>query len=390
MEGETALILTECLVLDGLGGPPVEGEVWIASGRIVAAGTLPQGRTMPLRGKVVAQGLIDAHVHLCLDGSKDPLGSYRAASPSRLHGGIVERARQTVLAGVTTVRDLGSPTGAILALRDGIVSRRYLGPRILASGAPLTTIGGHMDFMGGAVSGTAEIPEVVRALVKAGVDLIKIMGTGGELTGYSNPLACQFSDEELAVIVQTSREYGQQVSCHAHADAGVRQAVEAGVATVEHGSFSSDGTLALMRERGVFLVPTITPHTHLLANVADIPDVDVKIRGGEGRLATARRAVELGVRVLAGTDAGAPFTPHGDVASEIMSLVEAGLSPVRALAAAGWEAAEALGVPGIGTLVPGSSADLIVLDRNPLEDLSALRRPLGVMKDGTWVLRPEV
>ncbi len=385
---ERVLVLTDCQVLDGFGGPPVEGEVWIAEGRIVAPHSVLRGATVSLRGMMVAPGLVDAHVHLCFDGSRDPLGSYLAETRNDLVQAMAGRAWRTVLAGVTTVRDLGCPTEAILALRDGIASGRYMGPRILASGAPLTTIGGHMDYFGGAVSGPDQIPQIVATLKAAGVDVVKVIGTGGELTAYSDPLSCQFSDQELALIVREGAAHGYAVSCHAHADAGIRQAVEAGVATVEHGSFASDTTLEAMRRKGVSLVPTLSPHTFLVANAADVPGADVKIRGGEGRLATARRAVQMEVRLLAGTDAGAPFTPHGNVATEVMALVEAGLSPVQALAAAGRQAAEVLGLSDIGTLIPGSYADLIVLEGNPYNDVVFLGRPVGVMKGGAWVVPP--
>lgn len=392
----SALVLRDCRVLDGLGGPPVEGELWIAEGRIVAPGSVPVVGTESLGGAVVVAGLIDAHVHLCLDGSADPLAAFRAATSDSLARLMRANAEKTLRSGVTTVRDLGSPADLVVALRDAISSGTVPGPRILTSGPPITSLGGHLHEMGGGVRGRGGIRDAVKSLRGARVDLIKVMGTGGGSSPQTDPRACQFTDEEIVALVQEANAAGLAVACHAHADAGIRQALAAGAATIEHGSYASETSLRAMAERGVTFVPTLAPALlaaarHSMDGTRYPAERMAAIRERfEARCGAVRAAVELGVRVIAGTDAGVADTPHGEVVVEITALEGYGLSAEQALAASGREAAVALGLPDIGLLAPGGCADLIVLEANPLEDLNVLGQPLGVMQSGRWVIRPDV
>lgn len=359
--------------------------MWIASGLVVEPGSAPAACEQSLGGRVVAPGLIDVHVHLCMDAGLDPLGSFRAASRRQLARLMRANAALMLRRGVTLCRDLGAPTEMIVALRGAIASGRAAGPRVLASGAPLTTPRGHLYEMGGEADGAVAIRAAVGRLHQARVDVVKAVATGGGSSPQTDPRACQFSDEDLSSLVREARSHDLTVACHAHSDEGIRQAAGAGVSTVEHGSYASEASLRAMAGRGVSLVPTLWP---ALIVVNESPFPHKRMEEIRARLGSRREAVRLalrhGVRLLAGTDAGTSLARPGCVAAEVVALAECGVPPALALAAAGREAATVLGVPRAGTLTPGAPGDLIVLDGDPLSDLRYLERPLAVMQGGRW------
>lgn len=386
-----ALVLRGGLVLDGSAAPPRIRDLWIAGGRIVEPCSVPVGNEEPVTGLVLAPGLIDAHVHLCLDESSEPLAAFRAASSQALAALMRAQAARTLAAGVTTVRDLGAPTSLILTLREEIYaairSGGAIGPRIMASGAPITSPGGHVHEMGGAVRGSAAMREAVRARAAAGVDLIKVMATGGGSSPHTDPQTCQFDDDEFTAAVDTASAAGLPVACHAHADAGIAQAVRAGVRTIEHGSYASEASLQAMAAGGIALVPTLAPAVATLAQDLPVARKAAIVDRFEARQAAVRAAYRLGVPLAAGTDAGVAFTTHGDVAAEVIALVGCGLPVEVALASAWQRAAQALRRDDLGILVPGAHSDLLVLDADPRADLRILTRPRAVMLAGRWVRR---
>ena len=383
-----ALVLRDGYVLDGVGDSPVAREVWIAGGRIIEPHTEPLGEARSLGGRVVAPGLIDAHVHLCFDAGPDPLAAYLAATPEERLQRMRSNAARTLEAGVTTVRDLGAPTALILQLRDEIARGAIPGPRLLASGAPITAPDGHLHELGGGVRGAHALRDLVQAQHAAGTDLIKVMATGGGLSPQTDPRACQFSDDEIQTAVRTAHAAGLRVACHAHADAGVRQAVIAGADSVEHGSYATRATLEAMRSAGTALVPTLLPAVEALEQPLARERRRAIVDRFDSRRGVVRDAIEVGVKIAAGTDAGVAFTAHGRVAGELQALAECGVPPLQLLAAATRDAAEVLGEPGLGTLTPGAWADLVVLEGNPLDDLSTLAAPWAVMRAGQWVYPP--
>lgn len=387
---DPALILRDCRILDGLGHPSAPRELWIAGGRIIEPGLAPPGQVITLGGRVIAPGLIDAHVHLCLDAGPDPLATFQAATQAQILELMQRNAGHTLRAGVTTVRDLGAPTALILALRSEIANGRVPGPRLIASGAPLTVPGGHLQEMGYLVRGVDAAREAVRAQHRAGVDVIKIIATGGGSSPETDPRACQFTDAEMQAIAESARLVALPVACHAHADAAIRQAVAAGVQSIEHGSYATEASLSAMDAGGVALVPTLLPAIAALTQALPPERRAAILDRFEARRTMVRDAAHLRVRIVAGTDAGVAFVPHGGVAAEIQALADCGLSAAQAMAAAGREAAALLGRPDLGTLVPGAPADLIVLEDNPLDDLSVLDAPVAVMQMGRWTRPPGV
>jgi imidazolonepropionase-like amidohydrolase len=385
-------------------GHPAQGPstIVIVDGRIqsVTAGTAPAppgARVIDLSGRTVLPGLIDAHVHfMSIPGAP----YWRDAVDTDDYMALVgaRNALTTLRAGFTTVRDLGSPGTTGFALRRAIDEGLVPGPRMLVSGTPLSTIGGHGDVAGfrpeviealdghNTCTGADQCAARVRALARAGADVIKFMATGGVLSQGDRGLGQSFTDAEMRAIVETAHALGLKVAAHAHADEGIAAAVRAGVDSIEHGTFVSPATIQLMRQHGTTLVPTLMAFVGIgerLGHNVYTPLVESKVRMTlevVGR--AARLAHEAGVPVVFGTDAG--VYEHGRNAGEFVELVErAGLTPAQALAAATTGAAHLLGLDNeVGRIAPGYSADLIAVDGDPLADPHVLQHVGFVMVRG--------
>jgi len=376
--------------------------ITIVDGRIrsVSPGLTPAppgARLIDLSSRTVLPGLIDAHVHLTgTPGS----AFWREAIDTDEYSALVgaRNALVTLRAGFTTVRDLGSPGGAGFALKRAIDEGLVPGPRMLVSGPPLSTIGGHGDVAGfrpeviaaldghNTCTGAEQCAARVRELARAGADVIKFMATGGVLSQGDRGLGQSFTDAEMRAIIETAHGLGLKVAAHAHADEGIAAAVRAGVDSIEHGTFASPATIQLMRQRGTTLVPTLMAFTGIrerLGTGVYTPVVEAKVRmtlEAVGR--AARLAHEAGVPVVFGTDAA--VYPHGRNAGEFAQLVHyAGMSPAEAIAAATTGAAHLLGLDGeVGRIAPGLSADLIAVEGDPLTDVTRLEHVEFVMVRG--------
>ena len=329
-------------------------------------------------------GLIDAHVHLGFDASRDAVAQMRADSDATLLLRMRHAAQRALAAGITTVRDLGDRNYLGVVLRDWFLHGPELGPEIVAAGPPLTVTGGHCWFMGGEADGELEVRRSVRAHVKAGVNVLKIMATGGHMTYGTNPSQPQFSLDEVRAAVDEAHRLGRQVTAHAHGPSGISRAVEAGVDCIEHCSFRVDGArqpdprlIDLIASRGIFVSPTVgtvTPGGALMESFLPI-------------LADMRR---IGVRLVGSTDAGiSPAKPHDVLPRGIIFLTRAGLSNAEALMAATSVGAEACGVlERKGTLESGKEADLMAVGGDPLRDINALFDVRAVYRAGHRVATP--
>ncbi|TGD82819.1 amidohydrolase family protein [Hymenobacter wooponensis] len=378
----------------------------VEKGRIVAlergytAPAGPADKVVDLKNRTVLPGLIDCHVHLESETSKDNFLQELTQNPADIAFGSLDHARKTLLSGFTTVRDLGG-SGVNLALRNAINQNKVVGPRIFTAGKAISGTGGHMDptngyrldLMGipgptdGVANGPDQCRQAVREQYKRGADLIKIASTGGVLSVAKDGSSAQMTEVEIRAIVETAHDLGLQVACHAHGAEGMKRAIRAGVTSIEHGTLMDDETMKLMVKNGTWYVPTITAGKSV-ADSAKIPNyypalvTPKAISIGPKLQSTFGRAYKAGVKIAFGTDA-AVFR-HGVNALEFQYMVEAGMPPVQALRAATVNAATLLGQSeNLGTLEPGKLADVVAVDGDPVQDIKVMQRVRFVMKQGT-------
>ncbi len=400
------IALRAARMLDIESGRIVEDALVLVVGeRISAVSTdgrfeLPGGtRVVDLGDRTLLPGLIDCHTHLTgdLDGDWEHRNVEETAADAALRG--AKNARRTLLAGFTTVRDLGSGGFADVALMHAIERGFVEGPRMFPAGHSIGMTGGHADTTGyapgivesdwmvGVADGVDEVVKAVRYQVKHGAKVIKVCATAGVLSHEETVGAQQYSAAELGAIVAEAARHGLRVAAHAHGAEGIAAAVRAGVASIEHGSMLDDQAIALMLERGTYLVPTT-----YLAEAIDLDLLPPAIRAKAEHVlplarASIRRAIAAGVKLAFGTDAG--VYPHGNNAREFAVLVERGMTPLAAIRAGTQGAADLLGVADRGRLAPSTLADLIAVPGNPLDDVSVLERVEFVMKGGRIAKAPD-
>ena len=354
---------------------------------------------LDLRALTVLPGLIDMHVHIESEFSPTTYIKRFTMNPADVAFESAVYARRTLMAGFTTVRDLGG-SGVNIALSKAISAGRTPGPRLFTAGKAIATTGGHadptngrsMELMGdpGPAEGVVNSPEdgrkAVRQRYKEGADVIKITATGGVLSVAKNGQNPQFTVEEIRAITETAKDYGMLTAAHAHGDEGMRRAIEGGIQTIEHGTLMSESTMELMKEKGVYMVPTISAGKEAAKN-AEIPGFFPPVVAQKAREIgpqiqnTFARAYKKGVPIAFGTDAG--VFPHGTNAQEFEYMVEAGMPADEALRAATITNANLLGMgEELGQLKAGFLADIIAVQGDPLKDVSVLKSVRFVMKDG--------
>ncbi len=352
-----------------------------------------------LKNKTVLPGLIDLHVHIENETSKDAASKRMSMSSADVAFEAQKHALTTLMAGFTTVRDLGG-TGVNISLRNAINKGLVVGPRIFTSGKTIATTGGHGDPTNGwrpdvtfpdnvddgVVNSRDEARQAVRQRYKDGSDWIKITATGGVLSIAKNGRAPQFQADELDGIISTANDYGFRVAAHAHGAEGMKRALRAGVTTIEHGTFMDDEAIVLFKEKGAFLIPTIIAGKST-ADSAKIPGyyhpfVTAKaLETGQYIQATFTKAYKAGVKIGFGTDAG--VFKHGLNAKEFQYMTEAGMPIMEALKSATIVAADILDMKKeLGSIETGKIADIIATENNPLNDVKTLMNVVFVMKEG--------
>jgi len=381
------LILRNATVVDAEG--VTDGDVTVEDGTVVDVGdATADAPELDVDGSFVVPGLVDAHVHLMMDGRADSASLASETEPALAYQAARNLA-DLLDAGVTTVRDLGAP--GTLALDAGrAVERGVLdGPRVLAAGENVVMTGGHGHWFGREADGRAEIRTAVREQLKKGADVVKCMATGGVLTEGAHIGGTELDEEELRTLVATAAAKGRPTAAHAHAAAGIKNATRAGISSVEHGTYMDREAAQLMAERGTYWVPTASALAGIVEHGVDagIPEWAVeKAEAAEREFASSfEYALDEGVPIAMGTDAGTPFNFHGDVPRELALMVEYGLSPEAALEAATVNAADLLGLDDVGLVRPGYAADLVVLPADPREDAAAWGRAEHVVKGGELV-----
>jgi len=369
----------------------------IQKGYTTGSGT---DKVVDLHDKTVMPGLIDCHVHLENQGSgKDGIIDALTMSDAAVAYRSTIYAKATLMAGFTTVRDLGG-SGINIAMRDAIAHGYIIGPRMLTAGRAISASGGHMDAsdgfrddvmhkMGpddGVADGPEELVKAVRLQIKRGSDVIKIASTGGVLDLSANGSGAEFTIDEIKAVVETAKDYGLKVACHAHGAEGIRRAILGGVTSIEHGSFMDDEDIKLMKQYGTWYVPTLIAG-HSVADSAKKPgyfppviarkaiEVSTKMKG------TFTRAYKAGVKIAFGTDAG--VYDHGKNAIEFQYMVEGGMPPMEAIKCATVNAADLLGLSNItGSIAKGKYADIVAVNGDPLQDIKVMRDVGFVMKEG--------
>ncbi|KAB1193504.1 amidohydrolase family protein [Haloferax sp. MBLA0076] len=383
------MLLRDGRVIDG-GRSPDERDVRVDSetGRIVSVGDLDPNRherVVDLSGKTVTPGLVDAHVHFSLSGERS-VEDVVALSTPQLTLVEARNARKTLEAGVTGVRVMGARDIDVV-LKRAVDAGDVPGPRMVANCRSITITGGHGHHMGREIDGADDARRAVREQVKRGADFIKFMTTGGVTTPGSDPGAVALTDEELHALVDEAHRRGVHTATHAHGADGIKAAIRAGVDTVEHGTFLDDEAVDLFLEHDVTLVPTLSAPYHISRNTEaatreDVSKVDFVY---DRHLESFRKAVDAGVTIAGGTDAGTPFNYHGGNASEIQFMAQHGMDPIDAIRAMTETAADAIGLEGCGVVEPDAHADLLVFDDDPLSDLTVLNDPSAVLKGGRVV-----
>jgi imidazolonepropionase-like amidohydrolase len=359
-----------------------------------------------LSGHTCMPGWIDLHVHLSEESNPNTYSERFRLDDTEFAYRSVGYAEKTLLAGFTTVRDLGGRVS--IKVRNAVEQGYIKGPRIYAAGKMISTTGGHGDpnnglnaeiaeALGppgpteGVVNGVDEARQAVRQRYKDGADLIKIAATGGVLSYAKSGDAPQFTIEEIRAIVETARDYGFTVAAHAHGKEGMRRAIEGGVTSIEHGTYMDEEIFDLMKKHGTWYVPTISAG-HFVAEKAKIPGFYPEIvrskaaRIGAQITETFGKAWRAGVKIGFGTDQG--VAPHGDNAREFGFMVDTGMPPATALQTATYNAAQVLGVTDLGQLEPGFHGDVVAVPGDPLQDISLTSKVDFVMKEGVVYRRP--
>ena len=400
LAAETVAIRAGSVITDAASEPSGPATILVTDGRIVSItpghGTVTADRTIDLASKTVLPGLIDLHTHL----TGDPGGDFWKEATEPDEWGVVvgaKNARLTALAGFTTVREAGSGRDTAFSLRRGTAEGMVPGPRIVAAGPALAIIGGHGDVngfrsevnelldSGFTCTGVVECAAKVRLASQNGADVIKITATGGVLSQQGRGLEAHFTPEEMKAIADTAHSLGLKVMAHAHGARGIQQAAEAGIDSIEHGTYLDEAAAKAMKANGTVLVPTLMALEGVsegLGKGVYTPVVEDKIRAVQPLMASlVSRARQYGVTVAFGTDAG--VYQHGRNAEELGLMKKQGMTDREVLASATTVAAKVLGMQSqIGRLAPGYSADIIAVDGNPLADVTVLEEVDFVMVRG--------
>ncbi len=374
-----------------LDAPRRNVDVVVDDGRIAEVRNAADGGEPELRAACVTPGLVNAHVHLVGSGEANTMLAVATMSQNQLLLAAVANASKSLRAGVTAVRDLGSPLGIAPAVRDAIESGSVPGPRMRAAGRALCMTGGHGWFVGRQVDGPWDARKAIREELFAGADCIKVIATGGVLTKGAVPGNAQLLPEELEAAISEAHRHGLRVASHAIGTEGIKNALRAGIDSVEHGHMLDDEAIELFKARGTYLVPTLAAPSCILDHMHDGTQpqgvIEKASRVNEAMLRNIRRAYEAGVTIAGGSDAGTPYNDHGDYPYEIELMHRLlGMTPQQALHAATAVAAELLGTHR-GVLAAGEPADLVLYDRDLSEDIRTMREPQAVIKAGTIVAR---
>jgi imidazolonepropionase-like amidohydrolase len=404
-----SLVLKGASVIDGRGGPPLSDAIIVVDGSKITDIYCAQesqlawradAEVYDLSGKYVLPGLIDCHVHLCLDARQLELPDLSGEKDELLLLQAARNAEAALHAGITTVRDCGAVRAIAWSLRDAVARKLVVAPRLILSGRPLTITGGHAHSWGGEADGVEGVKQAVRQLVKEGADFVKVMLTGGLATPGTDSRYPSYTAEELKAIVEEAHRFGRRVAAHCHGTPGIARAVEAGLDSIEHATFldehynrTFDPIVAeKIRSAGIWVVPTLAGGHR---NAQRLLDADEPLSQTGQIIAQMERKLEIfrhmslmGLKMAAGTDAGVPLTYFDDLVLELELMVGQGVPPLQAISLATKAAAELMDRDEeIGTIEPGKEADMLVLGGDPAQNVSMLRDVKMVVQAGKVVVQ---
>lgn len=383
------MIINHCNLINGTSNEIIKNSYIIIEGDTIT--DIGQGsvestsadKIIDGTGKYVIPGLIDAHVHLVWDGSPDPMPIIEHLENDEVTLRAYKHSLDYLHLGITTVRDVGAPDRTALHVRNAINSNLLQGPTIISSGTSISITGGHVYSLGREADGENGVRTAARTVLKEGADLIKVMATGGIYTEGEDPGNTQLTYDEIKVAVEEANNKNKNVAAHADGLEGIMNCIHAGVHSIEHGIFADTNALTLMKEKDVYLVPTMKVMRRL-STYEEIPvfaqEKAKEITGPHMNM--LKNAVEIGVNIATGTDCGSAGTPPKYYFDELLIMEEAGMQPMEVIQSSTKIAADCLGLEDRGTLHTGKKADLLILNDNPCDDLRTLRNEKTIIKDG--------
>lgn len=387
-------------LIDGTGSAPIENPIILIQGsKIVAVGsegniTIPQGNVNKLdyRDKTLLPGLIDCHVHLCMSADDNPLARIYEDSDDMLILRSAKNAQVALRAGITTLRDCGGRNNVTFSIKEAIKKNIIRGPRLMLSGRPLTITGGHCFFLNGEADGVDGVRKASRQLIKEGADFLKIMASGGGMTPSTIPRLPYYTVEELRVATDEAHRLGRKIAAHCHSTKSIEDCLEVGIDTIEHASFlSPDGQRKVepsivekIVNSGTYVCPTLSAG-HKAPDRALKDEYKLQMQKNmQGSNFSIMH--EMGVKLIAGTDAGVTFTTFDNYPICLELAIAGGMTNMQAIQSGTSVASEALGISNVvGTIQTGKEADIIAVDGDPLEDISTLWNIAMVMKAGELI-----
>lgn len=391
----TTTLIANATVHDGKpDSSPFVGNVAIVDGRIESiSSTLANAKTViDAAGKHLVPGLIDCHVHLFLNAEPAATEDFMRADDATKFGWARANSESLLRSGVTSIREIAAPNPLMKRFLRSVKTENLPAPRIVPAFSNITTPGGHGHFLGVEAESVADLRAATRDQVRSGARFIKIMASGGVMTPSSDPTSVQYSVEQLRAVVDEAAVAGVPCAAHAHSVESIRNSIEAGITSIEHGSFLDEPTADLMARRDCWLVPTVSTLYFVDQNIADPELPDWARQKVENLRPIFYRQVDIalkaGVKIAAGSDMGVPFTRHfgATLARELALYVDRGMSPAIALASATSQAATLLGIADeVGTIESGKAADLLLLADDPTESVLALSQPETVWQSGRVV-----
>lgn len=368
------------------------GEVLFNESGIIEVGLSIQSQLNAMEidgtGMTALPGLIDSHVHLGMDASPDPFANMKEDSPADIAFKAVQQGYEFLKSGITTVRNLGTRYNVDITYRDAVKDNIIKGPRVFAAGRPIVMTGGHGHVMAIEADGCDEVRKAARTQLKAGADLLKVMATGGVLTKGNEPGAIQLTEDEIRCVCEEADHLSKTTAAHTIGREGIKNAIRAGVTTIEHAYLLDEEAVELMLRKGTYLVPTLLAPSLILNKPGTVPQymIDEVKKIIEDHRISFRLAYQAGVPIAAGTDAGTPFNYPGLIADELELMIEEGMSPLEAIRSATIVAAKTVKMESIiGSIEKEKAADLIIVGGNPLKDINVIKKIHYVFINGYLV-----